>query len=89
MSLLNPWKSPPRLLYTHNGMLCDRNSQTSDFENSHEFNQLMLSVSTLDNSPPVTCSTSFEHRIMSYTETSIVDSLEWKLVSDNKIILFL
>ena len=51
--------SPPRLLYTHNGMLCDRNSQISHFENSHEFNQLMLSVSTLDNSPPVT--PSFEH----------------------------
>ena len=45
--------SPPRLLYTHNGTLCDRNSQMSHFENSHEFNQLMLSVSTLDNSPPV------------------------------------
>ena len=44
---------PPRLLYTRDGTLCDRNSQMSHFEDSHEFNQLMLSVSTSDNSPPV------------------------------------
>ena len=46
--------SPPRLLYARNGRLCDRNSQMTHFENSHEFNQLMLSASTSDNSPPVT-----------------------------------
>ena len=37
--------SPPRLLYTRNGTLCNRNSQLSHFENSHEFNQLLLSAS--------------------------------------------
>ena len=46
--------SPPRLLYTRNGTLCDRNSQMSHFENSHEFNQLVLSGSTFDNSSTVT-----------------------------------
>ena len=45
---------PPRLLYTPNGMLCDRNSQISHFESSHGFNQLMLSALTSDNSLPVT-----------------------------------
>ena len=45
---------PPRLLNTHNGMLCDRNSQVSHFENSHEFNQLVLSASTFHNSLLVT-----------------------------------
>ena len=46
--------SPSRLLYTHNGALCDRNSQMSYFEKSHQFNQLMLSYSTPDKFPSVT-----------------------------------
>ena len=39
---------PPRLLDTHNGKLCDRDSQILHFENSQEYKQLVLSASTLD-----------------------------------------
>jgi len=39
---------PPCLLNTHNGTLCDRDSQISHFENSQEYKQLVLSASTLD-----------------------------------------
>ena len=46
--------SPPRLFYTRDGTLCDRNSQVSHFENSHEFSQLILSASTSGNSPTAT-----------------------------------
>ena len=38
---------PPRLLDTHRGMLCDRLSQTSQFKNSKEYNELVSFTSDL------------------------------------------
>ena len=39
---------PPCLLDTHNGMLCDQDSQILHFENSQEYKQLVLSAPTLN-----------------------------------------
>ena len=39
---------PPRLLGTHTGMLCDRDSQIALFEKSGEYNQLLSSASAMD-----------------------------------------
>ena len=39
---------PPRLLDTHTGNLCDRDSQTAWFEESGEYSQLLSSGSVLD-----------------------------------------
>ena len=82
--------SPPRLLYTHDGTLCDRNSQMSHFEDSHEFNQLMLSVSTLDNSPPVTrihavVSTYFRYATLSHrwgNSEPLLRNIEGRVIYD-------
>jgi len=38
---------PPRLLDTRTGMLCDRDSQISQFEKSGEYNQLLSSASAM------------------------------------------
>ena len=46
---------PPCLLATHTGMLCDRDSQIAQFEKSREYNQLLSSVSVLDDPTQVTC----------------------------------
>ncbi|KIM50998.1 hypothetical protein SCLCIDRAFT_1224956, partial [Scleroderma citrinum Foug A] len=40
--------SPPRLLDTHNGKLCDRDSQIAQFEESGEHNLLLSSASAMD-----------------------------------------
>ena len=40
--------SPPRLLDTRTGRLCDRNSQKAQFEKSGECNQLLSSASVMD-----------------------------------------
>ena len=45
---------PPRLLDTHNGTLCDRDSQILHFESSQEYKQLVLSASILDTLPRTT-----------------------------------
>ena len=39
---------PPRLLDTHTGKLCDRDSQIAQFEKSGEYNQLLTSASVMD-----------------------------------------
>ena len=39
---------PPRLLNTQSGVLCDRSTQISQFENSQEYEQLVSSLSTFD-----------------------------------------
>ena len=39
---------PPRLLDTHTGRLCDRESQIAQFEQSGQYNQLLSSASALD-----------------------------------------
>ncbi|KAL4064355.1 hypothetical protein J3A83DRAFT_250575 [Scleroderma citrinum] len=43
---------PPRLLNTHTGMLCDRDSQMTYFEKSQEYHKLLSSASALDTIPP-------------------------------------
>ena len=40
--------SPPRLLYTHTGGLCNRDAQITHFKNSQEYRQLLSSASALD-----------------------------------------
>ena len=45
---------PPRLLDTHNGTLCDRDSQIAQFEKSREYNQLLSSASAMDGAAQVT-----------------------------------
>ncbi|KAL4067429.1 hypothetical protein V8B97DRAFT_1888563 [Scleroderma yunnanense] len=39
---------PPRLLHTHSGVLCDRDSQILHFENSQQYGLLLSSVAVLD-----------------------------------------
>ncbi|KIM57628.1 hypothetical protein SCLCIDRAFT_1219318 [Scleroderma citrinum Foug A] len=45
---------PPRLLGTHTGMLCDRDSQIAQFQKSREYNQLLSSASAMDAPTQVT-----------------------------------